>query len=53
MLIQQKEMNRRIKEAGGDIGGEFGLRNRDSYANLLGRGIMSPPSQNGAVYNQS
>jgi hypothetical protein len=40
MLQQQKEMNRRIKEVGGDVGGEFGLRKRgDSYTNLLGRGV--------------
>lgn len=28
MLIQQKEMDRRIKEAGGAVGGEFGYRNK-------------------------
>jgi len=32
-------MNRRIKEAGGDIGGEFSLRARgESYNNLLHSG---------------
>jgi hypothetical protein len=28
MLIQQKEMDRRFKEAGGQVGGEFGYRNK-------------------------
>ncbi len=33
-------MNRRIKEIGGDIGGEFSQRARgESYTNLIGRGI--------------
>lgn len=28
MLLQQKEMDKRFKEAGGQIGGEFGFRDK-------------------------
>lgn len=40
MLLQQKEMDKRFKEAGGQIGGEFGLRDKrttflsDAYKNI-------------------
>ena len=34
MLIQQKEMDRRLKEAGGEVNNEIGRRDRrDNYQN--------------------